>query len=92
MTSWRWNTEVVGKLQAPALLIAGTHDNEVLPDRVKELYTDLGSPQKMFVDLACSSHNAMWEKNHTLLFRASLEWLTQGAVNGSKGGMIRLGY
>jgi hypothetical protein len=23
---------------------------------------DLGSPKKVFVDLACSSHNAMWEK------------------------------
>jgi hypothetical protein len=41
---------------------------------------------KVFVDLACSSHNAMWEKNHTLLFRASLEWLTQGTVNGDKRG------
>ena len=26
----------------------------------------------------------MWEKNHLLLFRASLEWLTQGTVNGTK--------
>jgi hypothetical protein len=34
----------------------------------------------------------MWEKNRLLLFRASLEWLTQGSVNGSKDGMLRLGY
>ena len=50
------------------------------------------APQKMFVDLACSSHNAMWEKNRLLLFRASLEWLTQGSVNGAKEGTVRLGY
>ena len=38
---------------------------------VREYYEDLGSPEKVFVDLACSSHNAMWEKNHLLLFQAS---------------------
>jgi len=26
----------------------------------------------------------MWEKNHLLLFSASLEWLTKGTVNGAK--------
>ena len=53
---------------------------------------NLGSRQKLFIDLACSSHNAMWEKKRALLFRASLEWLTQGSVNGAKDGMLRLGY
>ena len=91
-TVWGWNSEVAAKLQVPTLMIAGAHDKQVAPDRVRELYADLGSRHKVFIDLACSSHNAMWEKNHTLLFRASLEWLTQGTVNGTKEGMIRLGY
>ena len=91
-TVWGWNSEVVAKLQVPTLMVTGAHDKQVPPDRVRELYTDLGSRQKVFVDLACSSHNAMWERNHTLLFRASLEWLTQGTVNGKKEGMLRLGY
>ena len=73
-------------------MIAGVHDKQVNPDRVRELYADLGTRQKVFIDLACSSHNAMWEKNHSLLFRASLEWLTRGSVNGSQEGMLRLGY
>ena len=34
----------------------------------------------------------MWEKNRLLLFRASLEWLTKGTVNGTKTGMLKLGY
>jgi hypothetical protein len=34
----------------------------------------------------------MWERNHLLLFRASLDWLTQGTVEGKKEGMLRLGY
>ena len=45
----------------------------------------------MLIDLACSSHNAMWEKNHLMLFQASLEWLTKGTVNGMESGTVRLG-
>jgi pimeloyl-ACP methyl ester carboxylesterase len=92
VTSWGWTTAVVAKTQIPTLMISGAHDKQVNPDRVRELYTDLGSPKKVFIDLACSSHNAMWEKNHLLLFKASLEWLTQGTVDGKQDGMLRLGY
>ena len=92
VTTWGWNQSIVSKSQTPTLMIAGVHDKQVNPDRVRELYADLGARQKVFVDIACSSHNAMWEKNHNLLFRASLEWLTKGTVNGSQEGMLRLGY
>jgi pimeloyl-ACP methyl ester carboxylesterase len=92
VTSWGWTTAVVAKLQIPTLLFAGAHDKQVNPDRVRDLYNDLGSPKKIFVDLACSSHNAMWEKNHLLLFRASLDFLTRGTVQGKAEGMLRLGY
>jgi pimeloyl-ACP methyl ester carboxylesterase len=92
VTTWGWTTAVVAKTQIPTLMVSGAHDKQVNPDRVRELYEDFGSPKKIFVDLACSSHNAMWEKNHLLLFRASLEWLTQGSVQGKPEGMLRLGY
>jgi len=92
VTTWGWTTAVVAKTQIPTLMVSGAHDKQVNPDRVRELYTDLGSPKKVFVDLACSSHNAMWEKNHLLLFSASLEWLTKGTVQGKEEGMLRLGY
>ena len=90
--TWGWNAAMVGKTQVPTLMVSGQHDKQVPPDRVRELYADLAAPQKIFVDLACSSHNAMWEKNHLLLFKASLDWLTQGTVNGMKEGTLRLGY
>ena len=92
VTTWGWTSAVVAKTQIPTLMVSGAHDKQVNPERVRELYTDIGSPQKIFVDLACSSHNAMWEKNHLLLFRASLEWLTQNSVQGKQEGMLRLGY
>ncbi len=92
VTSWGWTKAVVSKTQIPTLMVSGAHDKQVNPDRVRELYEDLGSPKKVFVDLACSSHNAMWEKNHNLLFKASAEWLTKGTVDGQQEGMLKLGY
>jgi pimeloyl-ACP methyl ester carboxylesterase len=92
VTSWGWNGAVVAKMKTPVLMVTGAHDKQVPPERVRNLYQDLGSSQKVLVDLACSSHNAMWEKNHLVLFRASLEWLTKGTVNGSEQGTLKLGY
>ncbi|MGE3957011.1 MAG: alpha/beta hydrolase [Vicinamibacterales bacterium] len=90
--TWGWNQAVVSKTTIPLLMIAGIHDVQVPPERVRQLYADHGATDKVFIDLGCSSHNAMWEKNHRLLFRASLEWLTAGTVNGQKQGMLKLGY
>ena len=73
-------------------MVTGVHDKQVPPARVREYYEDLGASEKVFIDLACSSHNAMWEKNHLLLFQASLEWFQQGTVNGAKTGMLKMGY
>lgn len=91
-TTWGWNAAMAAKTTIPTLLVAGVHDRQVTPERVRPLYDDLGTPQKVLVDLACASHNAMWEKNHLLLFRASLDWLTRGAVGETRQGIVKLGY
>ena len=91
-TTWGWNQSVVAKMQTPTLMVAAVHDGQVAAARVNELHADLGSPQKVLVDLGCASHNAMWERNHTLLFRASLEWLEKGTVNGMQQGVVKMGY
>jgi pimeloyl-ACP methyl ester carboxylesterase len=90
--TWGFNQAVVAKMQTPYLMVSGAHDKQVAPERVRQLYADLGSKEKVFIDLACSSHNAMWEKNHLLLFQASLEWLRDGKVNGMTEGVMKLGY
>jgi len=90
--TWGFNQAVVARMQTPFLMVTGTHDKQVAPERVRDLYADLGSKQKVIVELACSSHNAMWEKNHLLLFKASLEWLKDGKVNGTSEGELKLGY
>ena len=90
--TYGFNRAAVANMGTPFAMVTGPHDKQVAPDRVRQLYTDLGAPQKMLIDLGCSSHNAMWEKNHLVLFRASREWLESGTVNGAKDGVLRLGY
>ena len=91
-TTWGWTTAMVAASKIPTLLITGAHDAQVPPQRVRDLYDDIGSTRKVLIDLGCSSHNAMWEKNHLLLFQASLEWLEHTSVNGIQQGIVKLGY
>ena len=91
-TTWGFNETMVSRMQTPTLMIAGAHDKQVPPDRVRTMYDDIGSSDKVLIDLGCSSHNAMWETNHLTMFNASLEWLTKGTVNGSKNGVLKLGF
>jgi pimeloyl-ACP methyl ester carboxylesterase len=90
--TWGWNAAMIGGTKTPTLMIAGAHDKQVLPERVRTAYDDLGSTDKVLIDLGCASHNAMWESNHLTMFNASLEWLANGTVGGTRNGVIRLGY
>ena len=87
-----WNADVVSKMRIPALFVSAVHDKQALPEGVRRLHADYGAPEKIFLDLGCTSHNALWERNHLLLFQASLEWFSKGTIGGSKSGEARLGY
>jgi pimeloyl-ACP methyl ester carboxylesterase len=91
-TSWGWTQEVVRGTETPMLLVAGINDGQVSAASVGRMYEDLGAKQKVLLDLGCASHNAMWETNRTLLFDASLEWLTEGSVGGVESGVVQMGY
>jgi pimeloyl-ACP methyl ester carboxylesterase len=88
---WGFNKETVPNLKVPYLMVAGAADKQVDPSLVHNLYADIGSQQKVLIDLACASHNAMWEKPHLILFKASAEFLETGKVNGVSSGMLKLG-
>ena len=90
--TWGFNHDVVARLKTPFLMVSGEHDKQVDPKRVRELYEDWGGADKVFVDLGCSSHNAMWEKNRRLLYQATVDWLRDGKVGGMRQGMLRMGY
>lgn len=82
----------VKKTTIPVLIVSAIHDVQAPAARVRELFEDLGSTQKVFLDLACASHNIPWEANRLHLFRASADWFTRGEVNGTKQGTTKLGY
>ena len=92
VVSWGFNRATVAMLKVPYAMATGEHDKQVVPQRVHDLYEDVGSSDKVLIDIACSSHNAMWEKNHLLLFKASAEWLKDGRVNGMNRGEVKLGF
>ena len=87
-----WDAATVSKMTVPALFVSPAQDKQVQPKSVSDLFADYGAREKILIDLACSSHNALWENNHLLLFQASFEFLEKGTVNGTKGGTIRAGY
>jgi pimeloyl-ACP methyl ester carboxylesterase len=89
--TWGFNKAAVAKVKTPYLMITGEHDKQVPPQRVHELFEDLGSDNKVLIDLGCSSHNAMWEKNRKLLFDATVQWLRDGRLNGLSSGIVRMG-
>lgn len=91
-TVWGWGQAEVAATDHPMLLVSPAHDKQIPPERVTELYEDLGSSSKVLLDLACSSHNAMWEMNQEILFDASMQWLRNGSVDGESNGVIRKGY
>jgi len=91
-TTWGFNQTTATQFTLPTLLITGEFDKQVLPQRVYELYEDLGSQQKVLLKLGCSSHRANWETNHSILFKASADWLRATKVENRSHGIISLGY
>lgn len=91
-TNWGWSTSVVSKMQTPTLMVSGAGDKQVDPKNVGDLYADLGAKQKVLINLGCASHNAMWERGHLILFKASLEWLSKGTVDGQQQGILKMGF
>lgn len=91
-TTWGWGPQTVAATDHDMLLVAPIHDAQVPVARVRDLFEDLGAENKVLLDLACSSHNAMWEMNHDILFADSIEWLRNGTVAGQRSGVLKRGY
>jgi len=85
-----WTPTEVGATTTPVLLVTGLTDGQVNPDRVRELYADIGSTSKVLVELECASHNAMWEHGAERLFDATYQWLHGAAYQGKTTGSFTL--
>lgn len=71
-------------------MVIGTHDGQVNPERVREMYADLGADSKVLIEMHCSSHNAMWERNAAQLFEATYQWLSTTSWQGQTVGTFDL--
>jgi pimeloyl-ACP methyl ester carboxylesterase len=91
---WGANEERAAQIRAPTLLISGEWDDNspnTRPEGTRQLYDDLGTGQRVFLDVACSSHYAIWEARHRLVFEASAEWLLVGSLGGMQEGPFASG-
>jgi pimeloyl-ACP methyl ester carboxylesterase len=83
-TYWGWNTASARKITVPTLLMVGEQDDLIASNR--ELFEDLGTQDKAFLGISCATHFVVWEKQRRILHRASLEWLQNTHLNGSRAG------
>jgi len=86
-TRFGWTRELAAKVSAPTLVMVGEYDR--LAER-KTVYEQIGSTDKVFVNVTCASHFLVWEKQHRALHDASIEWLRTGTLKGMKRGEMRV--
>jgi pimeloyl-ACP methyl ester carboxylesterase len=85
--SWGWNAALAGRVTVPTLIIRGDLDTTVTTAQIQDLLRDLAAVrQKVFIHVACASHNMQWETQHMSLLNASVEWLSHGTFAGQFNG------
>jgi len=86
-TGFGWTEELAKKVVAPTLIVVGEYDR--LSDR-RTVFEQLGSRNKVFINVACASHFMLWEKQRRVLHETSVEWLTRGSVRNVSRGEFRV--
>ena len=80
-----WTPEQAAKIRVPVLVMFGEFD---VPEQRRATYDTVGSHDKLLVEVACASHFMVWEKQHSALQAASLEFLAHGTVAGEHRGEL----
>jgi pimeloyl-ACP methyl ester carboxylesterase len=81
-----WNRMSAPRVKAPILVVVGEHDPRSA-EEVPNLYTDIGSTEKILLKMQCATHFLKFERNHKTVHNAFAEFLTKGTVNGRHGVM-----
>jgi pimeloyl-ACP methyl ester carboxylesterase len=87
-TLWGWNAEAAGRVRVPTLIMVGELDGLISSMRL--LYEDLGTQNKVLIEIACASHQMVWEYQHRILHQASKEWLQDSAIKRRHQGKLRV--
>jgi hypothetical protein len=72
------------------LIMVGEYDR-LLPSN-NELFEDLGTDTKLFIEVKGASHFMGWEKQRHVLHRGSHEWLDSNSVAGFLEGRLVADY
>ena len=83
---WGWNATTSPALKIPMLLMVGK--NDTLLSAARDLYQDIGSEDKVLLEVPCASHFLVWETQHKILHKASREWLRKGSLKGISQGVL----
>jgi pimeloyl-ACP methyl ester carboxylesterase len=87
--NYGWTPARVAATKIPVLAVTGLQDKQVPSDRVREYFATAGADNKVLVEIACGSHNVMWERNvATTLFDMTAQWLRDARVEGMNSGKI----
>jgi len=89
-TYWGWNAKSAAKITCPVLIMVGEYDR-LLPSN-NELFEDLGTDTKLFIEVKGASHFMGWEKQRHVLHRGSHEWLDSNSVAGFLEGRLVADY
>jgi pimeloyl-ACP methyl ester carboxylesterase len=84
-----WNQAAAARVAAPTLLITGDLDRTVPSSSVYRLYTDLGSREKVYLQVHCGSHFALDESQHRMLQQVTATWLEQQPIAGRYTGVVQ---
>lgn len=79
-----WTPDLPGRVRAPTLVIRGALDKQAPERATRALYDALGGP-KAYVTVSCGSHELVYERQHTKVLEASVEWLRFGTNEGRPG-------
>jgi pimeloyl-ACP methyl ester carboxylesterase len=85
-TLWGWNAGSARQIETPTLIIRGEFDSQAPEPPQRDLFADVGTDHKVFVNVACASHYLLWETQHGVLLRASREWLREGTFDDQRTG------
>jgi pimeloyl-ACP methyl ester carboxylesterase len=85
-TLFGWNPSVASQIRVPTLIVAGDLDTQTGVTHGRNLYSDLPIENKVFIHVACASHQLVWENQHMILLSASEDWLRHGTFEGYVSG------
>ena len=95
---WGWNQERASSVALPSLVITGLLDRTNPSEREVRLFNDLASGNKVLIQIACASHQALWEGTttpgwggpHQAIKAALVEWIRSKTFQDAHRGSFQV--